>query len=273
MRSAREFGNALVAAFLSIGLTLGALSISLVGFIPDEAEPPTFTSIPSPIPVTATFTLPPSPTLPQTGDTATFTVTNTIAVAQQSTLCPSPAGWTIYIVQAGDTLATIASRYGINAEFLKSSNCLLSNELLPGKSIYVPNLPTSTSVACIPGSPGWVNNYVVKPGDTFYGIAYRYYTTEREIKRVNCRSTNDLYSGETIWVPSNTPRPLTSTPIPITPTVDNSTATPVFTEPGTMLPFTLTPSLTLPPVPTFTVSPIPTQTASLTPFPELTPNP
>ena len=34
MRDVRELGNELIAATLSIGLTLGALSISLVGFIP-----------------------------------------------------------------------------------------------------------------------------------------------------------------------------------------------------------------------------------------------
>lgn len=272
MRSAREFGNALVATILSVGLTLGALSISLVGFIPEEAEPPTLTPIPSPIPVTATYTLPPSATPAQIMDTATFTATNTLVVAQ-STLCPSPAGWNIYIVQAGETLASIAAKYGITADYLKSSNCLLSNDLLPGKSIYVPNLPTNTRAACIAGSPGWSNNYVAKQGDTFYGIAYRYYTTEREIMRVNCRSVPLLLAGELIWVPNVTPRQFTSTPVPITLTFDNSTATPVFTEPGTMLPFTLTPSITPTPAPTFTVSPIPTQTASPTPFPEPTPNP
>ena len=270
MRSARGFGNALVAAILSVGLTLGALSISLVGFIPEESEPPTLTPIPSPSPVTATQTLPPSPTQPQGAVTPTAIVTSTLI---QSTLCPPPPGWGSYVVQAGDSLDGIAARYGITADLLKSNNCLISSELLPGKSIYVPNLPTSTAAACVPGAPNWSKTYTAKRGDTFYGIAYRYYTTEREIMRVNCANSNLLIAGEVIWVPNIAPRPLTSTPVPSAPTTDSSTATPVFTEPGTMLPFTLTPSLTLPPAPTFTVSPIPTQTATLTPFPETTPTP
>ena len=270
MRSAREFGNPLVAAILSVGLTLGALSISLVGFIPEEAEPPTLTPIPSPIPITATDTLPPTSTPLQSADTPTPTVTSTLV---QSTLCPPPPGWTAYIVQAVDSLESIAAKYGVTSDYLKSKNCLVSNDLIPGKSIYVPNLPTSTFAACIAGAPGWSNNYVAKHGDTFYGIAYRYYTSEREIMRVNCRTSTLLLAGEVIWVPNVAPRPLTSTPVPSTPTVDNSTATPVFTEPGTMLPFTLTPSMTLTLAPTFTVSPIPTQTASLTPFPESTSTP
>ncbi len=270
MRSAREFGNALVAAILSIGLTLGALSISLVGFIPEEAEPPTLTSIPSPIPVTATYTLLPSPTLPQGAETATPSVTNTLV---QSTTCPPPPGWTAYFVQGGDSIESIAAKYGVTGDYLKSKNCLTSNEVLPGKSIYVPNLPTSTRAVCVPGAPGWVNTYTAKHGDTFYGIAYRYYTSEREIMNVNCRNSTILYAGEVIWVPNREPRPLTSTPVPSTITLDASTATPVFTEPGTILPFTLTPSLTWTPSLTFTVSPIPTQTASLTPFPDATPTP
>ena len=51
MGGMRDFGNALVAAILSIGLTLGALSISLVGFVPEEVPSPTPTLIFSPIEV------------------------------------------------------------------------------------------------------------------------------------------------------------------------------------------------------------------------------
>ena len=62
MQSLRGFGSALTAAILSILLTLCALSISLVGFIPEEAPAPTLTQISSPVPVTATNTFPPTPT-------------------------------------------------------------------------------------------------------------------------------------------------------------------------------------------------------------------
>lgn len=265
MRSAREFGNALVAAFLSIGLTLGALSISLVGFIPEESEASTLAPIPSPIPVTATNTFPPTATLITTLIPATFTATSTIA---QSANCPPPTGWILIYVQPGDTLESLAARYGTTRDTLRGGNCLISDSLLPGTRIYVPNQPTSIPGVCTPGAAGWIRNYVVKANDTLFSIALAYSTNLDALKQVNCRKTEVIFPGEILWVPNVTPR----TPTKSATTTQNITATPVFTEPGTSLPFTGTPTLTQTPVPptltpSSTVTPIPTQTASLTPFP------
>lgn len=273
MRGVRGFGNAVAAALLSIGLTLGALSISLVGFIPDESLAPTLTPISSPVPVTATNTFPPTSTLPAAAETLTFTATNTIV---PSTNCPPPPGWIFITVQAGDTLDNLALRYGTNRDILKSRNCLISDSLIPGTGLYVPNQPTSTTMACIPGAAGWVRNYVVRYGDTFFNIASRYSTTAGEMKRVNCHPSDDIKPGDILWVPSIAPRTSTATIISIFPV----TITPTLTEPVTFtfLPFTATASATQTPVPatstpTATVTPIPTQTATLTPFPPSTTNP
>ncbi|KAA0276836.1 MAG: LysM peptidoglycan-binding domain-containing protein [Chloroflexi bacterium] len=271
MRSVREFGNALVAAFLSIGLTLGALSISLVGFVPEETEVSTLTPIPSPIPVTATNTFPPTSTLISTITSSTFTATSTIA---QSTNCPPPTGWILIYVQPGDTLESLAARYGTTGEILRGGNCLVSSSLLPGTRIFVPNQPTSIPAACTPGAAGWIKNYVVKANDTLFSIALAYSTTLDALKKVNCRRTEVIFAGEILWVPNVTPR----TPTKSATITQNITATPLFTEPGTSLPFTGTPTLTQTPIPptstpSSTVTPIPTQTASLTPFPITTPSP
>jgi LysM repeat protein len=266
----REFGNALVAALLSIGLTLGALSISLVGFIPEEPQPATETSIPSPIPVTATNTFPPTSTPLPGADTPTPSATNTLA---QSTSCPPPPGWRVHFVQAGETLDRIASLYGVTKDYLKSKNCLVSDNLIPGTQLNVPNFPTNTFAACVPGLANWSKSYVVRPNETFFSIAYRHYISPDELKRVNCRNTDFLAAGETIWVPNVTPRAFSATPAGTSISTLNITATPVFTEPGTMLPFTLTASSTPTFAPTATVTPQPTPTATLTPFPTATNTP
>lgn len=272
MRGVRDFGNALVAALLSIGLTLGALSISLVGFIPEESTAPTQALILSPVPVTATNTIPPTSTL--LASLNTFTPTASITVIPP-TSCQPPAGWVAIYVQAGDTLDSLASRYGTNKDILKSRNCLFTDSLLPGTIIYVPGgVPTSTVIACIQGASGWIKNYVVKLGDTFYRIAAWYGTKADLIKTVNCRWSDRIYPGEILWVPNIPTRTPTATPLPgIT-----YTPLPFLTEPftQTVLPFTATYQPTQTPVPPTsttapTVTPIPTQTASPTAFASPTP--
>ena len=62
MRGVREFGNALVIALISIGLMVGALSISLVEFVPESTPTATDIILPTPEPLTATPTFPPTPT-------------------------------------------------------------------------------------------------------------------------------------------------------------------------------------------------------------------
>jgi LysM repeat protein len=268
MQNLREFGNALIVAFLSIGLTLGALSISLVEFIPEEAPAPTLTRIPSPFPITATHTLPPSATLlpgaASPTPTATFTV---IATAQ----CNAPQGWLQILVQPGETLDSLATRYGISRDSLKTGNCLISDIILPGTYLSAPAVTTNTPVFCNKGAVGWSPSYKVIKGDTLYSIALRYYTTLTLLKNVNCLASDQIQAGEILWVPNVATRTVTFTSIPGIVLTYTSVPTLPLTE--TALPFTLTPIPSDTPVPTATatVTPIPTQTASPTAFPTNTP--
>ncbi|MCL4275258.1 MAG: LysM peptidoglycan-binding domain-containing protein [Anaerolineales bacterium] len=263
MRGMRDFGNALIVAVVSVGLMLGALSISLVEFVPEATLAPTANLFPSPIPVTATSTFPPTFTSEAVFDIPTPTTTMIPAGS-----CQPPGGWRSITVRAGDTLDSFAARYRISKEVLRSANCLLSDNLLPGTVFYVPPALTSTPIVCSPGAVGWVRSYVVRPGDTIYSIAVNHYTTASLLKSVNCRSSDIIYINETLWVPSVATRTPVPTPLP------GSTVTPIPTEPltQTALPFTATviPSDTsIPPSPTAipTSTPVPTSTPSPTAFP------
>lgn len=265
MRDVRELGNALIAATLSIGLTLGALSISLVSFIPEEAPIPTQIVLESPIPVTATQTFLPTITPLIQVDTLTPTATNTIV---PPTNCPPPAGWVAIVVQIGETLDSLAIRYGTSKDILKGGNCLVVESLVAGKNFYVPPAPTATIPVCVKGASGWINNYTVQRGDTFFNIAPRYGIQAKTIQSVNCHPSDLIYPGDILWVPNIPTLTPTFTPQPgITYTV-----VPNLTEPftQTVLPFTATylPTQTLVP-PTATA--IPTQTGSPTAIQTSTP--
>lgn len=213
MKGKHGLRNAIIVAAVSVGLIIGALSMSLAEFAPKETPTATTDLFPSPVPQTATSTLTITPTIPTIAfeiPIMTITPTFTITVTPP-TSCPPPTGWTNQItVQAGDTLDIIASRYRVSKDALRSANCLLSDTLITGSKLYVPPTPTSTIVACIPGAAGWVNTYIVQPGDTLYRIGYNHYTTLDMMRKVNCRYSDTIYSGERLWVPNVATR----TPIP-----------------------------------------------------------
>lgn len=279
MQSLRELGNALAVALISIGLMVGALSISLVEFVPQEVTPTAQNLVFSPPPITATNTSIPTltPTEGIESPTPSLTPTSTITLTPPAS-CPPPSGWSQILIQAGETLDSIAARYRTSKDELHRANCLLTDALVSGTVLYVPPVPTNTVAACSPGAANWVKGYTVRPGDTIYSIALNYYTNASLLKSVNCRASDLIYTGEVLWVPNVATRTPYPTPLP------GSTVTPYPTETDlpytiTVLPFTITvlpftatvePSRTpIPATPTAISTPtaIPTQTASPTAFP------
>ncbi len=53
-------------------------------------------------------------------------------------VCYPPFGWLPIVVRPGDTLSSIAQRYGISVYYLARANCLSSTFIYAGQTIYVP---------------------------------------------------------------------------------------------------------------------------------------
>jgi polyisoprenyl-teichoic acid--peptidoglycan teichoic acid transferase len=65
--------------------------------------------------------------------------------------CVPPDDWGIHVVQAGNTLFSLARRYGTDVESLMLVNCLNTNTIFIGQHLYVPGigaaaLPVATSM-------------------------------------------------------------------------------------------------------------------------------
>ena len=91
-----------------------------------------------------------------------------------------------YVVKAGDSLYSIAKRYGINVNALKSANNKASNLLSIGEVLAIPTTTTGT-----------YRTHIVVPGDTLWSIARNYGTTVDAIK-----SLNGLNCGSVVGVSS-----------------------------------------------------------------------
>jgi type VI secretion system secreted protein VgrG len=147
--------------------------------------------------------------------------------------CFPPFTWIVYIVQPGDTLSSIAYRYGISLYTLMRANCLSTTYIYYGQPLYVPPI-----YPIVPPTP--------TPLPTF-------------------TATPPIGTLTPTIPPSETPTPLPTTPV-ITDT-PGSTDTP---EPTATPEPTNTPEPTVPPTETLepTVAPPPTE-----PPPANTPEP
>jgi LysM repeat protein len=106
----------------------------------------------------------------------------------------------IYVVQRGDTLRTIAARYGTTVSYLASLNGLRNpNFIWVGQRLKVP----SSSVTTTPSqSQGSTTIHVVQRGEFLARIAQRYATTASAIAAANnLANPSLLYVGQRLVIP------------------------------------------------------------------------
>lgn len=81
-------------------------------------------------------------TVPQsTADSSTATVEATAQSSPTPTVDPKPAGYVEYLTQSGDTLATVASHYGVEKDEIIFADGAVDDLLLPpGTRLYIPSV-------------------------------------------------------------------------------------------------------------------------------------
>jgi LysM repeat protein len=170
----------------------------------------------------------------------------------------------------GDTLSSIADRYGTTVEAIAEANGLpVSTILRVGQQLIIPYPgPTGGPGPEMPViSAGTVITYVVQAGDSLYSIATLYGTTVEVLMMVNgIKDPMLIHIGQELIIAWGTPTPTTtSTPEPtLTPTPE-PTSTPEPTPTPTSTP-TSTPTTTPTFTPSVTPQPMPTPTSAY-PYP------
>lgn len=95
---------------------------------------------------------------------------------------------TTYAVQSGDTVASVAAKYGLSENTVKWANNLSKNELAAGSTLQI--LPRDGVT------------YVVKNGDTVESIAAKYKSDASVIVSANDLEINGLSAGLKIIIPN-----------------------------------------------------------------------
>lgn len=101
-----------------------------------------------------------------------------------------------YVVQTGDSLWSIAQRYGVGLSELRAANDLRGSTLRPGQLLTV---PTARPVSG--GALAALATYTVRSGDTLWKIARSHGTSPRTLQRVNGLRTSRIYPGQQLRVP------------------------------------------------------------------------
>lgn len=95
-----------------------------------------------------------------------------------------------YVVQPGDTVASIAQKFNISSNSILWSNGLSSNSVNAGTHLLIP--PVNGIV------------YTVKAGDTPSSLATKYQSDENLIIAYNDAEIKGIYPGERIIIPNGT---------------------------------------------------------------------
>ena len=95
-----------------------------------------------------------------------------------------------YVVKKGDSLWSIAKKYNMTVDELKSINNLKSNLLSIGQRLKIKESNDNQNI------------YIVKKGDTLYKIANMYGSTVDNLKALNNLKSNNLSIGQKLIVPS-----------------------------------------------------------------------
>jgi surface antigen len=104
-----------------------------------------------------------------------------------------------YVTQPGDTVTSIATKFGVTtSDSIRWSNDLQNNTVAAGKTLYIP--PVAGLV------------YVVKAGDTPDSLATKYKADKDSIIAANDAELTPLKAGDRILIPNGTqPAPVVAT--------------------------------------------------------------
>lgn len=111
-----------------------------------------------------------------------------------------PETETVYIVQKGDTLYSIALKYNTTPQAIVSKNNINDNIITVGQSLVIPGDVESTGddIDVIPN-----NTYMVKKGDNLYSIARKYGVSIDDIKNANQLTSDILTVGQVLVIPND----------------------------------------------------------------------
>lgn len=118
--------------------------------------------------------------------------------------------WVRHRIRRGETVSTIARRYGVSiASIVQANNLGRRKRIYAGKTLMIPIPPGKSNAGSSPVRTSSGNKiqkstngrYLVKHGDTLWDIAMAHGVTVSSLKRANSLSSNRIYAGRELVIP------------------------------------------------------------------------
>jgi len=111
-------------------------------------------------------------------------------------LCGTAIANGTYAVKRGDTLTGIAAKTGVTLKALKAANASTGSRLRVNQVLIIPSNKIDKAAKSTPASIPQGEKYMVKKGDTIFGIARRAGVTVPELRKLNRIRGNKLKVGQ-----------------------------------------------------------------------------
>lgn len=143
--------------------------------------------------------------IPGAGNSSAGQDNASVSVAQAS-----PSG--VYLVRAGDTLSSLSRKFGVSLQAIADANDIPPNGFLyTGWQLKIPeassapqnNAGAGQELAAPPSAkPTTTTSYIVRAGDTLYGIAVSHNVTMAAVRVANNLPTPFVYTGQRLIIPN-----------------------------------------------------------------------
>ncbi len=129
------------------------------------------------------------------------TTPNEAAAQAEATPTPTVNDTFIYIVEVGDSIGTVAEKFGTDVATIRELNYLRSSDILVAQEIRVPSVP-GISQRGLPTPTPPPFEYTVQAGDALGTIAQQFGVDQTTLLSANSLSDpNNLQPGQTLLIP------------------------------------------------------------------------
>jgi LysM repeat protein len=167
-------------------------------------------------------------------------VSSAVAASAAPVITPASASSTRYTIVRGDTISSIAARFGVTVSAVLSANGLAMTSIIyAGRTLTIPSssAPSATAVVAMtpvvstaPAAGSPTGSYTIKSGDTMSAIAARFGVSISSLLSANGLSLSSIiYSGRTLAIPGAAAVAPAASPT-VQPAQSGSTVTPLSSE-------------------------------------------
>ena len=107
-----------------------------------------------------------------------------------------------YTVERGDSLYSIARRFGVTVQEIRDANDLTSDTLSVGQSLIIPGISAGDDLEDNEENDTVPTTYTVVSGDSLWSIANRFGVTVSDLKSANGLTSNLLSVGQVLIIPT-----------------------------------------------------------------------